>query len=678
MVYLLTTCGNWLRQNLTWSNSRRDWQERLALLALAAAAALAWWGFDGFSPGLRYALGGVALLILAILARRGWLKLLGPVALYELVHTTRRSHFVLYRLYAYFILIVLALFYCVWAAQSPTAADEMRVPAREMAQFARTFVFTFLSLQVLTFGVLTPAYTAGSLAEEKERGTLEFLLATDLRNREIVLGKLVARLGNLLLILLTGLPAVAFLQFLGGIDPLLVLAGFAATGITLVGLAGLSVLNSVYARTPRTAIVLTFLEAAAYLVLSAMLWTSLGATALFITPVPGLGGFCLGDLLSWLDGGNPVLLVINLTRDVASGAHLADILPGRLGEYALFHCLVALACIGWASARLRAVFRKQVYGQVRRPGRGFGGRRVRVGRWPMVWKETRPAAGLRLGWFGRFVVAVLVAASFLPVLLAPTGPGWASHLGIWARIAGALVACLLLLQVAVHAATALSSERERQTLDGLLTTPLSASAILVGKWFGSCAGIRWGWLWLGTIWGTGVLAEGMDVLALPVLLAAWAVYAATLAVVGLWFSLVSRSGLRATVLTLLIALGLGSSYLLSLALLPFGRFGAEPDSFLVGLNRLQQGLSPLASLAWLLPSHAGLDPGWGKKEPWELPTALLGLLLWAGAGGILWVLLDRRFREVTGRQAVRRPEGTAPPADARPASALAGVGLDAE
>jgi ABC-type transport system involved in multi-copper enzyme maturation permease subunit len=665
MVRLLPACGDWLRQNLAWSNRRGDWQERLGLLALAAAAALGWWGRDGLSAGPRLALGGMALLALAVLARRGWLKLVGPVALYELVRATRRSHFVLYRLYAYFLFILLALFYCVWTVASPNSAQELRLPAAEMAAFGGTFVFTFLALQLLALAVLTPAYTAGVLAEEKARGTLEFLLATDLRNREIVLGKLVARLGNLLLILLTGLPAVAFLQFLGGIDPLLVLAGFAATGVTLVGLAGLSVLNSVYARTPRGAIVLTFLEIAAYLVLSTLAATSFGATGLFTTPVPGLGRFCLHDLLYWLDGGNPLLLVSDLTQDLARGAHLADILPGRLGDYAVFHGLLALACVGWASARLRVVFRKQVYSQARSARRARGRPRpVRVGRWPMLWKETRPAAGLRLGWFGRAVVAVLVVGSFLPLLAGPPGGVTASYLGLWVRFAGALVACLLLLQVAVHAATALSSEREHQTFDGLLSTPLSAAAILVGKWLGSVLSVRWGWVWLGTIWGTGVLAGGLEARALPVLLVAWLVYAAALAVVGLWFSLVSRSGLRATVLTLLLALGLGSSYLLSLSLLPFSGWLNESDWFLVRLNQFLQGLSPLASLGWLLPSRAGLDPAWGPKAAWELPTALLGLLLWAGGGLTVWVLLDRRFRALTGRQAVRRPEGS----DRRPDS----------
>ena len=109
-----------------------------------------------------------------------------------------------------------------------------------MAAFSASFVVTFLGLQMLLMAVLTPAYTAGVIAEEKDRGTLEFLLATaDLNNSEIILSKLAARLANLLLTLLTGLPILCFLQFLGGTDPLLVLAGFAATAIMMVGLAGL-------------------------------------------------------------------------------------------------------------------------------------------------------------------------------------------------------------------------------------------------------------------------------------------------------------------------------------------------------------------------------------------------------------------------------------------------------
>ena len=105
--------------------------------------------------------------------------------------------------------------------------------------------------------LLTPAYVAGAIAADKEKRTLEFLFATDLRNREIVLSKLGARLANLVLFLLAGLPILSFVQFLGGVDPNLVLAGFAATGMTMLGLAAVSILFSVICRRPRDAIAMT-------------------------------------------------------------------------------------------------------------------------------------------------------------------------------------------------------------------------------------------------------------------------------------------------------------------------------------------------------------------------------------------------------------------------------------
>src|SRR5438094_417338 len=90
----------------------------------------------------------------------------------------------------------------------------------------------------VTIGFLlaTAAYTAGAISEEKEHRTLEYLLATDLRNREIVLGKLASRLANLALLVVAGLPVLSLLQFLGGVDPDLMLATFALTGLTMASL----------------------------------------------------------------------------------------------------------------------------------------------------------------------------------------------------------------------------------------------------------------------------------------------------------------------------------------------------------------------------------------------------------------------------------------------------------
>src|SRR5262249_5266103 len=101
--------------------------------------------------------------------------------------------------------------------------------ANLMAEFAERFFNVFMVLQFSLVMLLTPVYAASSIAEEKDRKTLEYLLATDLRNREIVLGKLLSRLAILTLTVLTGLPVLSVVQFLGGVDPDLLLAGFVAT-----------------------------------------------------------------------------------------------------------------------------------------------------------------------------------------------------------------------------------------------------------------------------------------------------------------------------------------------------------------------------------------------------------------------------------------------------------------
>src|SRR5207245_4291873 len=130
---------------------------------------------------------------------------------------------------------------------------------QQAGRFAQNYFETFMLIQIIAVMLLTPAYVAGSVADEKVKKTLEFLLATDLRNREIVLSKLLSRLANLTLFVLTGLPILSLIQFLGGVDPNLVLAGFIATLMTMLGLGGISIMNSVAFKRPRDAIALSYL-----------------------------------------------------------------------------------------------------------------------------------------------------------------------------------------------------------------------------------------------------------------------------------------------------------------------------------------------------------------------------------------------------------------------------------
>ena len=112
-------------------------------------------------------------------------------------------------------------------------------------------------------------------------------------------------------------------------------------------------------------------------------------------------------------------------------------------------------------------------------------------------------------------------------------------MNVWVRVLGSLVACLLLLGVAARAASSVSNERDRQTLDGLLTSPLEGNAILFGKWLGSILSVRWGWLWLGAIYGLGLLTGGLELGALLAILIAWFIYAGVSGLDALAFFLVA-------------------------------------------------------------------------------------------------------------------------------------------
>jgi ABC-type transport system involved in multi-copper enzyme maturation permease subunit len=643
-----------------WSNSRESWQERIGVAALLAGAVILGAVRDRLTLSQEVLLWAFLLVALAVLLRRGWFRLIGPMLFYDLVRIARRSRYFWVRcLYVLLLSILLGWVYLLWYVSSNTGG----LRPNQMANFAESFFYTFLFVQFLTVVVLTPAYTAGAIAEEKERKTLEFLLATDLRNREIVLSKLLSRLANLTLLVLAGLPILSFLQFLGGVDPNLVLAGFAATGLTMFSLAGLSILNSVLAKRPRDAIALTYLGVAAYLLLSAASWFLVLPPALAgaTWTIPWLGPVTTKDFAHAVSVGNIVAVCVQLSMDVASGKNLANSLPAALGDYALFHGCVALLCTGWAVLRLRALAIKQSYGMAPKVRRRWGWRRhPAIGNRPMLWKELVIESGVRLNVLGRIFVLILVAVTFVfPFFIfdeVSRSYSWDTlyeGMNIWARVLGSIVACLLLLAVASRAASSISNERDRQTWDALLTTPLESNSILFAKWIGNVFSVRWGWVWLGAIYALALITGGLHPLGLVLLVGAWFVYAFIVSGIGLWYSMVSRTTLRATLCTLICTAGAGvGHWLLWMFCIPvFIAGGREPEIF-DSIRKFQLGFTPPIALGWCF-SFGWLnvrDYGRRTTESEEAVVyGLLGIVSWIVLGLFLAGINGHRFRRVTGR-----------------------------
>ena len=244
----------------------------------------------------------------------------GPVFHFELVRTARRRRFYITRFaFGLVLLGILGMNYGSFAA-SRWFIDQTRggmLTTRELNAFGYSVFASLMVAQAALVLGLTPALVADSVASERQRKTLHYLMASRLKGVEIVLGKLGARLLNLGTYLAAALPIVSLLTLFGGIDPAMIVLTYAAIGSTAFFLAALAILASVTSRRPRDAV------GASY---------GLGATWLFGPPiiraiVPALVE-TMSESYQYYSGGR---------ADVAAGALALIILGGlALGTLATF------------------------------------------------------------------------------------------------------------------------------------------------------------------------------------------------------------------------------------------------------------------------------------------------------------------------------------------------------
>src|SRR5262249_42745202 len=103
----------------------------------------------------------------------------GPVLSWELVTSSRRARYFAVRV-IYGAILVATLWVHYQGTAGPRFGSAGGPSLAELAELATAFFRSFAVVQLLAVLVLTPAMVAGTLAEEKERRTIEYLLVTDL------------------------------------------------------------------------------------------------------------------------------------------------------------------------------------------------------------------------------------------------------------------------------------------------------------------------------------------------------------------------------------------------------------------------------------------------------------------------------------------------------------------
>jgi ABC-type transport system involved in multi-copper enzyme maturation permease subunit len=237
--------------------------------------------------------------------------------------------------------------------------------------------------------------------------------------------------------------------------------------------------------------------------------------------------------------------------------------------------------------------------------------------------------------------------------------GWpsADRLGdainAWVRQVGIAVACLTILGVAIRAASSISGEREQETFESLVASPVGITQICFAKWLGSLWSMRWGFLWLCLVWMLGILTGGLNFVVLPWLVLCWLVYASFFASLGLWFSARTSKTLPATVWTLSATVAISVGQLLPWLLfgMPaiYSRAAWNLQLSTLALRDLElfqvYGMTPPLAFGWL--SFRQTNFNFFMSSDYDafaiLQTIAAGLLVWLMGARFLWVRACRRL-----------------------------------
>lgn len=335
--------------------------------------------------------------------------------------------------------------------------------------FVNQYLDVFVVQHFLLILLATPPFAAGSLADEKAKGTLPILLTTELSSADIIVGKWLAGAAQAAWAALPGVPLFVFAAGLGGID-LMAVAGFGAyTLVLLMALAAVSVAAAVHSGQIRDAVFRVYALGLGVLIVLWLARVYVVGPQLIASKDPWLAALgkncdhvlrCLDPLYAlepaWTFGGVPEFL-------------------SRLQVAAVVWGVVAASSVAWSIVRLRPVAALELeHGKAPTQRRHKEIRRVFDD--SILWKAwavggIASSPGLR--WIpcllGCYLIVQLVAIQFVAAFVTKSDDLW------WYDL---FVPLLAFLMIGPRAAAALSGEREKQTWESLLLTPLETRELI--------------------------------------------------------------------------------------------------------------------------------------------------------------------------------------------------------
>lgn len=323
------------------------------------------------------------------------------------------------------------------------------------AAATKQLINLFFQGQFVLASLMVPSFAAGAITGEKERHTYEMLLASPLRPGAIVLGKLVASLSHLAVLIFASLPIVMLCLPLGGVQFFELIAAYFALMVSICTYGMISVACSAFFSRTASSLVVSYVFILILTLGWIVVWNVLAEQAalrLFViwAVLPPVAAVIIAICFTWTsqrllhppDVGAEGKDVVDLEREAETAVGLViqrDQFPDRLFAPDKRDDLLP--------DNANPVYEKEVRSEIFAQG----------------------TLMLRLVIQVSMLLAIPLMAIFL--YIKPDLVGWYI----------AYVVVFNMLVGPVFSAGSVTSERERETLDLLLTTTITPWQILWGK-----------------------------------------------------------------------------------------------------------------------------------------------------------------------------------------------------
>jgi ABC-2 type transport system permease protein len=408
------------------------------------------------------------------------LGLFGPIFDKELrVSSRRRRNYVLRSGFCLaLIMFILSMWFSTIGVRS---SGTLLYQVSRYSQVSRAVIISFLWYQFMAVQLISMIMLSSSISDEIRTGTLSVLMTTPINSFQIVTGKLLSKLLQLILLLAISLPVLAIIRVFGGIPWDYIISSIFITMTAAILVGALSLLLSTIYRHAFSVIIVIIVGYVSFF----------GVLSGFFILLAAAGMFNQQATQSMIALFNPFWAMTTLTQEVRSAS--MGIFNWQL------HCLIMLAAAAFVLAvsawKIRKSCLTEAFGRQTKPrpkkaatnnGRieiinshTSSGPFKHITGAPIVWKE------MYRGFWGtsktdRAITVLLVVLFCLNAVLFAFS-AFNRNIRIFPSYLMSGIYLIVMIRLAVATAGGIAGEKESRTLPVLLVTPLENKEIIHGK-----------------------------------------------------------------------------------------------------------------------------------------------------------------------------------------------------